>query len=85
MARNGNLFRNLFARQQRMLSVALDTHRRRMPLRPICRRCDEIEDLLDRPVYLDAIANARHSKVPGCAPTMTPNSEIDRGGAEDAE
>ena len=34
-----------------------------MPLRPVCRRRDEIENLLDGLAYLDAVANARHPNV----------------------
>src|SRR5262245_12450192 len=62
--RDRNVFRNLFAWQQRMVSITADTHRSRMPLRPVRRRRDEIENLLDGSAYLNVIANARHPQVP---------------------
>jgi hypothetical protein len=36
-----------------------------MPLRPVRRRRDEIENLFDGLAYLDAIANARHPRFSG--------------------
>src|SRR4249920_3629663 len=45
-----------------MVRVAADTYRSRMPLRPVRRRRDEIEDVFDGLAYLDAVANARHSQ-----------------------
>ena len=63
MTGNGNVFRNRFAREQGTVRVPADAHRSRMPLRPVCRRRDEIKNLFDRLAYLDAIANARHSQV----------------------
>src|SRR5262245_22200494 len=72
MTRDGNVFRNLFARQQGMVRVPSDTHRSRMPLRPVCRRRDELENLFDRLTYVDGTAKARHSELHPSYPSTKP-------------
>src|SRR5262249_27705093 len=72
MTRYGNVLRNLFARQQGMVRVSSDTHRSRMPLRPVCRRRDEIKNLFDRLAYVDGTAKARHSKLHPSNPSNKP-------------
>ena len=59
--RHGNIFHNLLPGKQRMVRVLAHSHGRRMPLWPVRRRRDEIEDLLDGPAYFDAIRDPGHS------------------------